>query len=294
MSATRPSLDYLASCSEMSLESVELSRLNVAANLRKEFHDILEEWIDSEVDAQLARTLLEWRRAHDAGANLPCRSADKPAQFEQLAIAFLPETVAAAAHTLPEPQARSSPSTELAVRTEPREVAPAASQSRQTNPGRAVSPASPSARSTSLTKAAAAYFGAVEKLVARNSVQSRARPKADACKVSDSQPLPRPGLSDELQREFLNTAAPAPEVASGALTLDPTRATRHDPAPRANADGGVLTPAPRNEFRPASLARVPFRGGPVRHDRAAAASSGARAERSCVSHCVGKVFAERR
>src|SRR5271169_2661695 len=153
MSATRPSLDYLASCSEMGLESVELSRLNTAAHLRKEFHEILEEWIDSEADAQLARTLLEWRRAHDAGANLPCRSADNPAHFEQLAIAFLPETVAPAAHTLPERQADSSPNSVLAVRTEPREVAPAASGTRRTNLGRAVSPASPCARSNSLTKA---------------------------------------------------------------------------------------------------------------------------------------------
>ena len=272
MSATRPSLDYLASCSEMSLESVELSRLNVAANLRKEFHEILEEWIDSEADARLARTLLEWRRAHDAGANLPCRSADKPAHFEQLAIAFLPETVAPAAHTLPERQTDSSPSTVLAVRPEPPEVAPAASRTRRTKPGRVVSPSSPRARADSLTKAAAGYFGAVEKLVAGNSGRSRPRPKADACTLSDSQPVPRPDLSDKLQREFLNTDAPAPEVASCALELGPTRATGDDPALRTNAYGGVLTPAPRNEFRSAPLARVPFRGGPVRHDRAAAAS----------------------
>jgi len=272
MSPTRPSLDYLASCSEMSLESVELSRLNSAANLRKEFHEILEEWIDAEADARLARTLLEWRRAHDAGENLPCRSADKPAHFEQLAIAFLPETVAPAAPTLPERQEDSSPSTVPAVRTEPREVAPAASRTRRTDPGRAVSPASPCARSNSLTKAAATYFGAVDKLVAGISGRSRSRPKGDVCTLSDSPPVPRSGLSDELQREFLNTAAPTPEVASCAPAVSHTRATRDDPAPRANADRGVLAPAPRNEFRPAPLARVPFRVGPVRHDRAAAAS----------------------
>jgi hypothetical protein len=265
MSATRPSLDYLASCSEMSLESVELSRLNAAANLRKEFHEILEEWIDSEADARLARALLEWRRAHDAGANLPCRSEDRPAQFEQLAIAFLPETVAPAAHTLPERQAGSSPSSAL-------EVAPAAARTGRTDPGRAVSPASSSARSNSLTKAAATYFGAVDKLVAGISGRSRARPTGEVCTLSDSHPVPRPGLSDELQREFLNTAAPEPEVASCALALGPTRAPRDDPAPRANANRGVLTPAPRNDFRPVRLARVPSRGGPVRHDRAAAAS----------------------
>ncbi len=63
MGATRPPMDYLANCSKASLESLELSRLNVAANLRKQFHQILNELIDSEVDARLARTILEWRRA---------------------------------------------------------------------------------------------------------------------------------------------------------------------------------------------------------------------------------------
>ncbi len=64
MGATRPPLDYLAHCSQESLESVELSRLNLAANLRKEFQEILNEWIESEVDARLARTILDWRRKH--------------------------------------------------------------------------------------------------------------------------------------------------------------------------------------------------------------------------------------
>jgi hypothetical protein len=89
MSATRPPLAYLATCSQMSLESVELSRLNRASNLRKEFQQIVEEWIDSEVDARLARSILEWRRGQDSDANTFANAA-KPAQFEQLAIAFLP------------------------------------------------------------------------------------------------------------------------------------------------------------------------------------------------------------
>ncbi len=92
MDATRPPLDYLASCSQMSLESVELSRLNRAANLRKEFQEILDELIDSEVDARLARTILEWRRAHDTSSNRPAlEAAGNPPQFGQLALAFPPE-----------------------------------------------------------------------------------------------------------------------------------------------------------------------------------------------------------
>src|SRR5271170_3111286 len=92
MGVTRPPLDYLATCSQMSLESVELSRLNVASNLRKEFQEILNEWIDSEVDARLARSILEWRRAQDVGSPTPLIDGGaKHPRFEQLAIAFLPE-----------------------------------------------------------------------------------------------------------------------------------------------------------------------------------------------------------
>jgi hypothetical protein len=63
MGAPRPPMDYLAQCSQASLESLELSRLNQATNLRKQFHEILNELIEKEVDARLARALLEWRRA---------------------------------------------------------------------------------------------------------------------------------------------------------------------------------------------------------------------------------------
>ncbi len=91
MSATRPPLDYLVNCSQMSLESVELSRLNLASNLRKEFQQILEEWIDSEVDARLARSVLEWRRAQSSAATTRKHEPPKSLQFQQLAIAFLPE-----------------------------------------------------------------------------------------------------------------------------------------------------------------------------------------------------------
>jgi len=66
MSDTNPPLDYLATCSKPSLEAFELGRLNRAANLRKELRDILEEWIQAEGEARLARWLLEGRRAQDS------------------------------------------------------------------------------------------------------------------------------------------------------------------------------------------------------------------------------------
>ncbi len=66
MSESKPPLKYLADCSEASLESFELSRLNQIANLRKELREVLDEWVEAEVQVRLARRILEDRRARDA------------------------------------------------------------------------------------------------------------------------------------------------------------------------------------------------------------------------------------
>lgn len=61
---TRPSnrhSDYLHTASNASLESYELSRLNHAANLRREIAALIEQWIDETVEARLARSILEER-----------------------------------------------------------------------------------------------------------------------------------------------------------------------------------------------------------------------------------------
>ncbi|HXU21726.1 MAG TPA: hypothetical protein VN788_14170, partial [Verrucomicrobiae bacterium] len=63
LGVTRPPLEYLASCSKVSLESFELARLNEASNYRKEVQQILQGWIDTEVDARLARWILESKLA---------------------------------------------------------------------------------------------------------------------------------------------------------------------------------------------------------------------------------------
>lgn len=83
MGATRPSLDYLLMSSQVSLESVELARLNRAANLRKEMQQVLEEWIEVEVDARLARSILEWRRAGNPAAQTTL-DRDSPGEVGQL------------------------------------------------------------------------------------------------------------------------------------------------------------------------------------------------------------------
>ena len=63
MGAPRPPMEYLAKYSQESLESIELARLARAANLRKEFQQLVDEWVAAEADARFARALLEWRRA---------------------------------------------------------------------------------------------------------------------------------------------------------------------------------------------------------------------------------------
>ena len=90
MGDTRLPLEYMVSSSQSALESMELGRLNQVSNLRKELREVLEEWIDCEVDARLARWILERRRAQTTG---PAARAAEPEQLvrsEQLALSLLP------------------------------------------------------------------------------------------------------------------------------------------------------------------------------------------------------------
>jgi hypothetical protein len=54
-----PPTDYLSSASRTSLESFELSRLNHAANLRREIAALIDQWIEETAEAMLARWMLE-------------------------------------------------------------------------------------------------------------------------------------------------------------------------------------------------------------------------------------------
>ena len=90
MGVTRPPLEYLATCSKAALESFELSRLSRASNLRKELSQILEGWIESEVDARLARWLLESKRSHRDGTAPAVTGAANPSAVRQMPFSFLP------------------------------------------------------------------------------------------------------------------------------------------------------------------------------------------------------------
>ncbi len=70
---SRPPWEFLDSASTFALHSYELSRLSHAANLRKEIGRLLDQWLEENACALLARWLLE-RRKHRAGTLEPSRS----------------------------------------------------------------------------------------------------------------------------------------------------------------------------------------------------------------------------
>ena len=74
MRLPQPPLEYLVTSSQVALESFELARLNRTANLRKEMREILEEWVQMEVDARLARWILECRRSQTGTSHLSAPS----------------------------------------------------------------------------------------------------------------------------------------------------------------------------------------------------------------------------
>jgi hypothetical protein len=63
MGSTHPPLESLLTFSQNCLEGFEHSRLNLISNIRKEIHQALDEWVESEVDARFARWILESRQA---------------------------------------------------------------------------------------------------------------------------------------------------------------------------------------------------------------------------------------
>ena len=72
MGQKRPPFEYLVASSKNSLEAFELARLNHASNLRKALRQIVDEWVDAEVDGKIARWILECRREENLGTDLVC------------------------------------------------------------------------------------------------------------------------------------------------------------------------------------------------------------------------------
>lgn len=79
---TQPPWEFLLSASRTSLQSYELSRLGHAANLRKEITALLDQWLEENASAMLARWLMEQRErpsqaepASTGEPSLRCRHA---------------------------------------------------------------------------------------------------------------------------------------------------------------------------------------------------------------------------
>lgn len=69
---TQPPWEFLLSASRNSLQSYELSRLAHAANLRKEIGALLDQWMEENACAMLARWLIEQReRPHRVSEPTP-------------------------------------------------------------------------------------------------------------------------------------------------------------------------------------------------------------------------------
>src|SRR5579863_147780 len=227
MSATRLPLAYLVTCSEMSLESVELSRLNRAANLRKEFHQILEEWVDSEVDARLARSLLEWKREQESDDAPRIENTPAPARFQQLAIAFLPESSATATHAA---QICDSQSPRTDARTNGvAHTERAQSPARFPKPDQTIAPC----RWPQRAIAADAKLREVEhfaECTAASLQEGRGK-----CATHNADALSRPEPAARPRKKDARASAPASECGAGAIEFVPLCAEReepHAPTPR--------------------------------------------------------------
>lgn len=71
----QPPWEFLLSASKTSLQSYELSRLGHAANLRKEMTALLNQWLEENAAAMLARWLME-HREHELHAPQTTETAD--------------------------------------------------------------------------------------------------------------------------------------------------------------------------------------------------------------------------
>lgn len=106
MRSPLPSLEFLTSFSESSLEGFELARLAEISELRREIQEIHEEWIEAEVAARLARLLLEGRRG-DLTAEPQSLASPDPIRVSA-------KIQPGAPPALPSPSAKNGPSSLLA------------------------------------------------------------------------------------------------------------------------------------------------------------------------------------
>jgi hypothetical protein len=107
MGSAHPPLEYLVTSSNTSLESFELSRLNAVANLRKEIRQVVDDWVEAEIEARIARWVLERRRTDTADQQPDVPQLSEPAPDPRTAARVL-QTAEGALHLSQELQESSS------------------------------------------------------------------------------------------------------------------------------------------------------------------------------------------
>lgn len=90
---TTPPWEFLLSASRNSLQSYELSRLGHVANLRKEIVALVEQWVEENSAAMLARWLMEHREREVTLAEAAPGAAGRGVQ-PLASDNFLPDSVA--------------------------------------------------------------------------------------------------------------------------------------------------------------------------------------------------------
>lgn len=95
-----PPLDYLQAASRASLQSFELTRLNHAANLRREIAALFDEWIQETAQAMLARWMLDHHKSLQAS---PMSSSELVRTFVDPVASLFPEPPPSLSEIVPAP-----------------------------------------------------------------------------------------------------------------------------------------------------------------------------------------------
>lgn len=88
---TQPPWEFLLSASRNSLQSYELSRLGHVSNLRKEIVALVDQWVEENSSAMLARWLMEHREREVAAADVPPAAASRTGATPGASDNFLPD-----------------------------------------------------------------------------------------------------------------------------------------------------------------------------------------------------------
>jgi hypothetical protein len=91
MGSTHPPLESLLKLSQNCLVGFELTSLNRIANLRKEFREVLDEWIEAQIEASFARWVVEYRLVRDSSEDQRALPPFEPPQLSFRTVAHAPD-----------------------------------------------------------------------------------------------------------------------------------------------------------------------------------------------------------